>query len=77
MARHLIPRPPLLLAAMLALLVATGLAGCGQKGPLYLPGDEQAAERYGPRDDAPTSETRAPDPEAPAADDPAPHDDET
>ncbi|MFC3285620.1 lipoprotein [Litchfieldella rifensis] len=23
------------------------LAGCGQKGPLYLPGDEAAAERYG------------------------------
>lgn len=36
----------LLLAAGLALL----LAGCGQKGPLYLPDDEQAAERYGPRD---------------------------
>ncbi|MFY0992772.1 LPS translocon maturation chaperone LptM [Halomonas sp. C05BenzN] len=31
--------------AALALLV--GLAGCGQKGPLYLPDDEQAAERYG------------------------------
>lgn len=36
------------------------LAGCGQKGPLYLPGDTEAAERYGPRpapegtaDDAP------------------------
>ncbi len=27
-------------------LVLTVLAGCGQKGPLYLPGDEQAAERY-------------------------------
>ncbi|MBW6393100.1 lipoprotein [Halomonas sp. Y3S6] len=23
------------------------LAGCGQKGPLYLPGDEAAEERYG------------------------------
>lgn len=23
------------------------LGGCGQKGPLYLPGDEAAAERYG------------------------------
>ncbi len=26
------------------------LAGCGQKGPLYLPGDEAAAERYGSGD---------------------------
>ncbi|ATJ81132.1 lipoprotein [Halomonas beimenensis] len=26
------------------------LAACGQKGPLYLPGDEAAAERYGPQD---------------------------
>lgn len=25
------------------------LAGCGQKGPLYLPDDTEAAERYGPR----------------------------
>lgn len=25
------------------------LAGCGQKGPLYLPDDEAAAERYGSR----------------------------
>ncbi len=24
------------------------LAGCGQKGPLYLPGDEEAAEAYDP-----------------------------
>ena len=23
------------------------LTGCGQTGPLYLPGDERAAERYG------------------------------
>ncbi|NWN82714.1 MAG: lipoprotein [Halomonas sp.] len=36
--------------AALALMLAIGLAGCGQKGPLYLPGDEQAAERYDPRD---------------------------
>ncbi|MCE9682465.1 lipoprotein [Halomonas sp. M5N1S15] len=28
-------------------LAALMLAGCGQKGPLYLPDDEQAAERYG------------------------------
>nr|WP_165789569.1 lipoprotein [Halomonas endophytica] len=33
----------LALAALLLVL----LAGCGQAGPLYLPDDEQAAERYG------------------------------
>ncbi|MGM0983042.1 MAG: LPS translocon maturation chaperone LptM [Pseudomonadota bacterium] len=32
----------------LALGVGLALAGCGQKGPLYLPGDEAAAERYDP-----------------------------
>lgn len=31
----------LILVALLSLL-----AGCGQKGPLYLPDDEAAAERY-------------------------------
>ena len=41
----------LALAALpLALVMALGLAGCGQKGPLYLPDGEQAAEQYGPRD---------------------------
>jgi len=38
------------LAMTLALVMALGLAGCGQKGPLYLPDDEPAAEQYGPRD---------------------------
>lgn len=33
---------PLLLAALV-------LAGCGQKGPLYMPDDEQAAEQYDPQ----------------------------
>lgn len=28
-------------------LVALVLAGCGQKGPLYLPDDKAAQERYG------------------------------
>lgn len=37
-------------ALVLALLV--GLAGCGQKGPLYMPDDEPAAERQAPHDDA-------------------------
>ena len=40
-------RPTLLPALLLALMA---VAGCGQKGPLYLPGDEEAAERYGPRE---------------------------
>jgi predicted small lipoprotein YifL len=30
------------------------LAGCGQKGPLFLPDDEQAAERYGSAEPAPS-----------------------
>jgi len=35
--------------ALAAVLLAAALllAGCGQKGPLYLPGDEAAAEQYG------------------------------
>ncbi|QTF92627.1 lipoprotein [Halomonas sp. BM-2019] len=41
---------PATLALSLALAMALGLAGCGQKGPLYLPDDERTAERYGPRD---------------------------
>nr|WP_238984466.1 lipoprotein [Halomonas kenyensis] len=31
----------------LAVLLLALLAGCGQKGPLYLPDDEAADERYG------------------------------
>lgn len=41
--------------AALTLVLVIGLAGCGQKGPLYLPGDEQAAERYDPRAAQPES----------------------
>ncbi|TDU18991.1 putative lipoprotein [Chromohalobacter marismortui] len=33
--------------AILGLAVFT-LAGCGQKGPLYMPDDEQASEQYDP-----------------------------
>ncbi|MCE8026037.1 MULTISPECIES: LPS translocon maturation chaperone LptM [Halomonadaceae] len=33
--------------AALTLAASLLLAGCGQKGPLYLPDDEAAAERYG------------------------------
>nr|WP_282040578.1 lipoprotein [Halomonas alimentaria] len=50
MARLAVP------ALGLALILALGLAGCGQKGPLYLPDDEQAAEQYGPRDDQQSEE---------------------
>lgn len=31
-----------------ALFTATLLAGCGQKGPLYMPDDEAAREKYDP-----------------------------
>ncbi|SDM44613.1 lipoprotein-attachment site-containing protein [Franzmannia pantelleriensis] len=42
--------------AMCALVLL--LAGCGQKGPLYMPDDEQAAERYGdPADATPDDES--------------------
>ncbi|MCC5881867.1 MAG: lipoprotein [Halomonas sp.] len=33
--------------ATLTLSTSLLLAGCGQTGPLYLPTDEAAAERYG------------------------------
>ncbi|QEA38522.1 lipoprotein [Pistricoccus aurantiacus] len=35
------------------ILCALLLAGCGQKGPLYMPDDEQAAERFDPQDALP------------------------
>ncbi|MFG6158502.1 lipoprotein [Halomonas sp. 1390] len=38
-----------------ALALTLALAGCGQKGPLYLPGDEAAAERYDPAGEQATS----------------------
>jgi predicted small lipoprotein YifL len=38
-----------------ALALGLVLAGCGQKGPLYLPGDEAAAERYDPAAEQATS----------------------
>ena len=51
-----------LLPAALALALALGLvlAGCGQKGPLYLPGDEAAAERYDPAGQQAASDDDAP-----------------
>ncbi|MCT8469244.1 lipoprotein [Chromohalobacter canadensis] len=38
---------PMLAALGIALFT---LAGCGQKGPLYMPDDEQASEQYDPAD---------------------------
>ncbi|MGC3873854.1 LPS translocon maturation chaperone LptM [Halomonas sp. GXIMD04776] len=35
----------------LVLLLLVSLAGCGQKGPLYSPGNEEAAEEYDPGDE--------------------------
>ncbi|GAA5170234.1 MAG: lipoprotein [Pseudomonadota bacterium] len=37
-------------ALAIALTTLALLSGCGQKGPLYMPGDEQAAEQYDPTD---------------------------
>ena len=33
------------------LLILALLAGCGQKGPLYLPSDKEAAAEYDPGDE--------------------------
>ncbi|MDT8878980.1 lipoprotein [Halomonas saccharevitans] len=49
----------LLSALALALALPLALAGCGQKGPLYLPGDEAAAERYDPAAEQATSDDAA------------------
>ena len=38
---------PLVLTLLTLSLVA--LSGCGQKGPLYMPGDEEAAKTYDPQ----------------------------
>ena len=40
--------------AVLTLAASLLLAGCGQKGPLFLPDDEAAAERYGSAAAAPS-----------------------
>ncbi len=45
------------------LFLAVALAGCGQKGPLYQPDNEAAAERYSPRDEATTERNDATTPE--------------
>ncbi|WP_417329415.1 LPS translocon maturation chaperone LptM [Halomonas cupida] len=58
-------------SAMLTLL-GLMVAGCGQKGPLYLPGDEEAAERYGPREEAQQDEDQQDDEQQESADESAP-----
>lgn len=57
-----------LLALTLVLTLATALAGCGQKGPLYMPDDERAAERYDPAGQEDASEDAGQD-DANASDD--------
>ena len=44
---------------VLALLLAAGAAGCGQQGPLVLPGDARPVERV----DTPAAEPEQPDDE--------------
>ncbi|SHF30053.1 lipoprotein-attachment site-containing protein [Modicisalibacter ilicicola DSM 19980] len=59
---------PLTGIGLLLLLVL--LSGCGQKGPLYLPGNEEAAAEYDPGD-----EYAEPDPEEGTHDDATSSDD--
>ncbi|MDR9438432.1 MAG: lipoprotein [Halomonas sp.] len=61
---------PLILTMGLA--VGLALTGCGQKGPLYLPGDEAAAERYDP-----AGQQEASDEDAAQPDDDTARDDES
>ncbi|MCL7941339.1 lipoprotein [Halomonas sp. ATCH28] len=56
----------------MGLALALALAGCGQKGPLYLPGDEAAAERYDP-----AGQQEASDEDAARQDDDTARDDES
>ena len=50
------------IALGIALAAFLLLAGCGQKGPLYMPGDEQAAEQYDPADVYPEEPEAPPQP---------------
>jgi predicted small lipoprotein YifL len=38
-------------ALLLGMLLAAGATGCGQQGPLVLPGDARPVERIGPPSD--------------------------
>jgi len=42
-------RNALIIAALSTMLLA--LAGCGQKGPLYMPGDSDSSKTYDPQGD--------------------------
>ncbi|ERL51235.1 LPS translocon maturation chaperone LptM [Halomonas huangheensis] len=53
-----------LTSSVMLLLLSFVVAGCGQKGPLYLPSDEEAAERYGPREEAQQDEEQQPEDES-------------
>lgn len=46
---------------LLVLLLGVSLASCGQRGPLYQPGDEEAAERYAPGEETQAEEESAGD----------------
>ncbi|SEL64341.1 LPS translocon maturation chaperone LptM [Halomonas daqiaonensis] len=60
------------LTLTMALAAGLFLAGCGQKGPLYLPGNEAAAERYDP-----AGQQEASDEDAARQDDDTARDDES
>ncbi len=63
---------PRLAPLTLGMAVLLTLAGCGQQGPLYLPGDEAAAERYDP-----AGQQEASDEDAARQDDDTARDDES
>jgi predicted small lipoprotein YifL len=43
--------PGALLALSLLMLSLLALSGCGQKGPLYMPGDSESSKTYDPQGD--------------------------
>ncbi|OLO05771.1 LPS translocon maturation chaperone LptM [Salinicola socius] len=48
-------RNALIIAALSTMLLA--LSGCGQKGPLYMPGDSESSKTYDPQGDYETSQS--------------------
>lgn len=55
-------------AAILAVACAAPLAGCGQKGPLYLPPAQPAPQSKAPTAPPPAARTDRPSPDVPATD---------
>lgn len=55
-------------AAILAAACAAPLAGCGQKGPLYLPPAQPAPQSKAPAAPSPAARTDRPSPDVPATD---------